>query len=265
MKIFVRGGRVRPNPGEPAGRASHTPSGEMSLLEHLEELRTRLFKVMLAYALACVLAWFLYSQVLALLIDPLAELPVADQILQDGQLIYTAPTEAFFIRLKVTAFTGMIFALPVALWQLWRFVTPGLYRHERRYALPFVLTSLFLFGLGVLTAFASLPKALEVLAGFAGTELVLLPRASDYLSFVLLLVAAFGFAFEFPVVLLGLTLAGALTTEKLRRGRRIAWIVILVVAAVITPTQDPITLSIMALPLGLLYEATIAVARLMKR
>lgn len=258
MKIFVRGGG-----GTPA--TTQSSSGEMSLMEHLEELRSRLFKIVLAYALACVGAWFLYSRVLALLIGPLAKLPIADQILQDGQLIYTAPTEAFFIRLKVTAFTGMVFALPVMLWQLWRFVTPGLHRHERRYALPFVVISVFLFALGVLTAFLSLPKALEVLAGFAGSELVLLPRASDYLSFVLLLVAAFGFSFEFPIILLGLTLVGVLSSAKLRKARRVAWVIILIVAAIITPTQDPITLAIMSLPLGLLYEGTILAARLMKR
>jgi sec-independent protein translocase protein TatC len=258
VKIFVRGGGA-------SSPVAESPSGEMSLMEHLEELRNRLFKIVIAYVLACVVAWLLYSRVLAMLIDPLAKLPVADQILQDGQLVYTAPTEAFFIRLKVTAFTGMVFALPVVLWQLWRFVTPGLHRHERRYALPFVVVSLLLFALGVLTAFVSLPKALEVLAGFAGTELVLLPKASDYLSFVLLLVAAFGFSFEFPIVLLGLTLVGVLTSAKLRKARRVAWVVMLVVAAIITPTQDPITLSIMAIPLGLLYEGTILVARLMKR
>jgi sec-independent protein translocase protein TatC len=245
MKIFVRGGGGQPS------SAPESPSGEMSLMEHLEELRSRLFKIVLAYALACVAAWFLYSQVLKVLIGPLARLPVADQILQDGQLIYTAPTEAFFVRLKVTAFTAMIFALPVMLWQLWRFITPGLHRHERRYALPFVVISVFLFALGVATAFLSLPKALEVLAGFAGSELVLLPRASDYLSFVLLLVAAFGFSFEFPIILLGLTLVGVLSSQKLRKARRIAWVIILIVAAIITPT--------------LLYEGTIVAARLLKR
>ncbi|HEX2150022.1 MAG TPA: twin-arginine translocase subunit TatC, partial [Actinomycetota bacterium] len=164
-----------------------------------------------------------------------------------------------------TAFTGMVFALPVILFQLWRFVTPGLHAHEKKYALPFVFVSVALFGLGVAVAFLSLPKALEVLAGFAGTELVLLPRAADYLSFVLILIAAFGFSFEFPIILLGLTLVGVLSSEKLRDARKIAWVVILVLAAVITPTQDPITLMIMAVPLGLLYEGTILAARLMKR
>jgi sec-independent protein translocase protein TatC len=238
---------------------------EMSLMEHLEELRRRLFKIALAYAVCCVVAWYLYSFILDMLIEPLTKLPIADQILREGQLIYTAPTEAFLIRLKVTAFTAMIFALPVILWQLWRFVTPGLHAHEKKYALPFVFVSLILFALGVTVAFVSLPKALEVLAGFAGTELVLLPRAADYLSFVLILIAAFGFSFEFPIILLGLTLVGVLSSAKLRKARRMAWIVILVLAAVITPTQDPITLMIMAVPLGLLYEGTVIAARLMKR
>lgn len=238
---------------------------EMSLMQHLEELRTRLFKMSFAFALGCVVAWFLYSPILALLIEPLARLPVADQILESGQLIYTAPTEALFIRLKVTAFTGMVLALPVFLWQLWRFVTPGLHAHEKKYALPFVFAALLLFGLGVVISFWSLPKALEVLAGFGGAELVLVPKAADYLSFVLILIAAFGFSFQFPLLLLALTLVGVLTTEKLRKGRRMAWVIILVLAAVITPTQDPITLMFMAVPLGLLYEATILAARLMKR
>ena len=249
----------------PADSAEGSATGEMSLMEHLDELRSRLFKVVLAYALCCLVAWYFYSHILALLIEPLAKLPVADQILQGGELIYTAPTEAFVIRLKVTAFAGMVLALPVVLWQLWRFVTPGLHAHERKYALPFVIVSVVLFCLGVLVAFISLPKALEVLAGFAGTELVLVPRAADYLSFVLILIAAFGFSFEFPILLLGLTLVGVLSSRKLRDARKIAWVIILVVAAVITPTQDPITLMIMAVPLGLLYEGTIVCARLLRR
>lgn len=254
MKIFEH------PPGEPVDEPV-----EMSLMEHLEELRGRLFKIVIAYALCCVAAWYLYSPILAMLIEPLTRLPVADQLMDGGQLIYTAPTEAFLIRLKVTAFTGMVFALPVILWQLWRFITPGLHAHEKKYALPFVFVSLILFALGVTVAFLSLPKALEVLAGFGGTELVLLPRASDYLSFVLILIAAFGFSFEFPIILLALTLVGVLSSAKLRSARRMAWVIILILAAIITPTQDPITLMIMAVPLGLLYEGTILAARLMKR
>lgn len=258
MKVFV------PGAGTKAAALEEAPP-EMTLMEHLEELRNRLFKIVLAYAIAAGITWFLYEKILGILIAPLARLPVADQILRGGQLIYTAPTEALIVRLKVTAFSAAILALPIILYQLWRFVTPGLHKHEKRYAVAFVLISMVLFALGVTVAFASLPKALEVLAGFAGDELVLLPKAADYLSFVLLLIAAFGFSFEFPIVLLGLTLIGVLSSAKLRKSRRIAWVVILVVAAVITPTQDPITLAIMAVPLGLLYEGTVIAARLMKK
>src|SRR5687768_15143912 len=136
MKIYDRRSS---GPDEPA--FPEEPA-EMSLMEHLEELRNRLFKIVVAYAVCCAVAWYLYSKILALLIEPLTKLPIADQILREGQLIYTAPTEAFLIRLKVTAFTAMIFALPVILWQLWRFVTPGLHAHEKKYALPFVFVSL---------------------------------------------------------------------------------------------------------------------------
>ena len=249
----------------PRRASARNPAAEMGLMEHLEELRDRLIKVAIAFALACLVAWFLYRPILEFLIQPLTRLPEADQILRKGQLIYSAPTEAFFIRLKVTAFSAFVMTLPVILWQLWRFVTPGLHPHEKRYAVPFIVVSLGLFIAGILLAFYTLPKALEVLTGFAGQELVLLPRASDYLSFVLVLIAGFGLAFEFPVVLIALVLVGVLSTAALRKGRRMAWVILLIAAAVITPTQDPITLAMMAVPLGLLYEATILTARLLKK
>lgn len=237
----------------------------MTLIEHLEELRARLFKMVLAFAAGAVVSWFLYDHILALLVSPLEKLPEANQLLTDGELIFTAPPEAFFIRLKVTSFAGLVLALPVILWQAWRFVTPGLYSQEKRYALPFVLASMLLFAAGLAFAFVTLPQALRVLTGFAGTEIVFFPRASEYLSFVLLLSFAFGVAFELPIALLALTLAGVLSTDKLRRGRRIAWLLILVLGAVITPTQDPITLLMVAVPLAFLYELTILTARLMGR
>lgn len=234
-------------------------------MEHLEEFRARLFKMLIAFVAGSAIAWFVYDSILGFLITPLQNLPVADQILSGGKLVFTAPTEAFFIRLKVTAFAGFVLALPVILWQTWRFVAPGLYGHEKRYAVPFVFAAMALFAGGIWFAFASLPRALEILASFAGTELVLLPRAAEYLSFVMLLVAAFGFAFEFPLVLLALTLVGVVSSATLRRGRRVAWVVVLIVAAGITPTQDPITMTMMAVPLIVLYESTILVARILKK
>ncbi|HVF11779.1 MAG TPA: twin-arginine translocase subunit TatC, partial [Actinomycetota bacterium] len=166
---------------------------------------------------------------------------------------------------KITAFAGMVFALPVILWQVWRFITPGLHRHEKRYALPFVMASMLLFGLGTLLAFVSLPKTLQVLVSLAGTDFILVPRASEYLSFVLLLIMAFGATFEFPLVLIFLALAGVITSRTLRRGRRIAWVSVMAVAAVVTPTQDPFTMLSLGIPLGLMYEATILVVKLLRR
>lgn len=223
-----------------------------------------MFKIAIAFCVACLAAWFLYDPLLGALTRPLKNLPAAEEFTQ-GRLITMAPTEAFFVRLKITAFSGFFLSLPVILWQLWRFVTPGLYSHEKRYVVPFVFVSMALFGAGVWLAFVTLPQALRVLAGFAGDEMVLVPRASDYLSFLMLLMVAFGLSFEFPVVLLGLVMAGVISTDSLRKSRQVAWVIIVIVAAVITPTTDPITMLLLAVPLALLYETTVLAARLLKK
>jgi len=234
-------------------------------MDHLEELRSRLFKIVVAFVLGSVIAWFLYNPILAVLTKPLKGLPGAGEVISRGKLVVLAPTEAFFIRVKITAFAGFVVALPVILWQLWRFVTPGLHRKEKRYAIPFVFVSLALFAAGIWLALFSLPKALQLLTSFGGKDIVLVPRASEYLSFMMLMIAAFGISFEFPIVLIGLVMAGVLTAKSLRKGRQTAWIIILIVSAVITPTTDPITMLLMAVPMLFLYEATILTARLMKK
>lgn len=237
----------------------------MSLLEHLEELRSRLIKIVLAFALLSIASWFFYDLFLGFLVRPLERLPESDLLIEKGKLITTAPPEALFIRLKVTAFAGVVLALPVILWQVWRFVTPGLYRHEKRYAVPFVAVSLMLFAAGCALALYTLPKTLDVLVSLAGSDFVLLPRASEYLSFILLLVVAFGLTFEIPLALVFLALAGVISSRSLKRARRYAWVGALALSAVVTPTQDPFTMMVLAVPLGILYEATILTVRLMKR
>lgn len=238
----------------------------MPLLAHLEELRTRLLKIVVVFVVLSIGSWFLYDPVLALLVEPLKSLPEAEQIFSRGRLVFIgAPTEALFLRLKVTAFVGFILALPVILWQLWRFVTPGLYSREKRFAVAFVSSAMILFSAGALFSYLLLPQALRILYAFAGTEAVILPRASDYLSFVMLLVAAFGITFELPLVLISLTLVGVLPAETLKRGRKIAWIALLAIAAVVTPTADPLTMLLLGIPLILLYEVTVVVAKLVGR
>jgi sec-independent protein translocase protein TatC len=180
--------------------------------------------------------------------------------------VYLSVTEPFIIKIKVVAFLGIALALPVVLYQFWRFVTPGLTVRERKYAIPFVLSSLFLFTLGGFFAMLTLPKGLSFLLGFAGTKNVLAVLSiGKYLGFVMLVILAFGAAFEFPVILISLMLVGALTSRQLRQWRRYALVLIAVIAAVITPSQDWFTMSALMVPLIVFYELSILVGRILKK
>jgi sec-independent protein translocase protein TatC len=173
--------------------------------------------------------------------------------------------EPFLIRFKVALFTGLAIALPIILYQLWRFITPGLTRKERRLAFPFVLSSLLLFALGGWFAYLTLTKGLHFLLGFAGTTIVPFLTVDRYINFVLFMGVAFGLSFEFPLVLLMLCWVHVLSSSKLRAWRRWAWLGITVYAAVITPSQDPFTQLAMMIPMIVFYEVVILVARAMKR
>jgi sec-independent protein translocase protein TatC len=243
----------------------------MTIVEHLAELRTRLLVVIVALAVGSIAGWILYEPVFDILTGPYVkacrELPLRIQPPQgcDHSLIVVSVTEPFLVRFKVSVFTGLGLALPVVLYELWRFITPGLTKRERRLAIPFVLSSLVLFALGTLFAFVTLPRALTFLLGFAGDTLVPFLTVDRYIGFILFLILAFGLAFEFPLVLIFLALVRVVDTRKLRRWRRYAYLFITIAAAVITPSQDPYTLLAMTLPMWLFYEAAILVARAFKR
>jgi sec-independent protein translocase protein TatC len=240
-----------------------------SLLERLGELRNRIFKALIALAVCSVAAWFLYPAILAVLAHPLKGLPGAGSVVDKGKLVFTAPQEAFFVRIKVVAFTGAALASPVMLWQIWRFLTEGIgegsAKRRTRYAVALVAASIVLFAAGTAAAFAFVAPALHLFLYLGGPHIVLVPRAAEYLSFLMLIVVAFGLTFEYPLLLLGLVFAGVLTSDTLRQRRRIAWFLLVVISAVVTPTVDPITPLALAVPLALLYEATIVTARLFKR
>lgn len=241
----------------------------MSVVEHLEELRTRLLVSLLALAVGAVAGWLLYEPVFRLLtngyedacraLDPRIRPPTG------CKLIATAVAEPFLVRFKVSVFTGLVIALPVILFELWRFITPGLTRRERRLALPFVLSSLALFSLGAWFAFLTLPRGLRFLLSFAGTQVVPILTVGSYVGFIIFLILAFGLAFEFPLVLIFLSWVRVVSSQKLRRWRRYAYLSVTIAAAVITPSQDPYTLLAMAVPMALFYEAAILVARALKR
>ncbi|HXF57750.1 MAG TPA: twin-arginine translocase subunit TatC [Actinomycetota bacterium] len=252
-------------------RRRRDPTATMTVVEHLEELRNRLIVSVAAVGLGMVGAWFLYQPVFNLLSDPYCDFMRAHpQLAFDPQdpckLVFTSVVEPFLIKVKAVAFLGLVLALPVVLYQFWRFVTPGLTQRERRYAVPFVVASLVLFALGGWFALVTLPRGLSFLLGFAGTTRVAsVVTIGKYLGFVMLLILAFGVAFEFPVVLVSLQLVGVLSTATLRRWRRYAWLLVAVLAAVITPSQDWFTMVALMLPLVVFYELSILIGRAFKR
>jgi sec-independent protein translocase protein TatC len=246
-------------------RKQANPEGAMTLMEHLGELRTRVMISFVAVAAGGVIGWFLFPPVFTFLQKPYCTIihQHPDLAIKKGscQFIYTSAIQPFFIKLKVVTFIGFGFALPIVLWQVWRFVTPGLKGNEKRYAVPFVTASIVLFGLGAWFGIFTLPKALNFLLGFAGNGLVSALDVTKYMSFVFFMIAAFGLSFEFPVALLAFVVVGILDSGKLRRRRRGAIVGIAAFAAIITPTQDWFTMTAMMVPLIIFYELSILIAR----
>ncbi len=231
----------------------------MSLVEHLTELRRRVIVSVIAVTMGGLVAFLLYERILEFLIGPYEE------ITGKTTLLITDPLEGFTTRLKIAAFGGLFLASPVVLWQAWRFITPGLHKREKRYAIPFIVSSIVLFLGGATLAMLTFENALRFLVAVGGENLEAFFTPSKYLSLIVLMMVAFGIAFEFPVLLVFLQLARVLTSQRLRSWRRPALVVIVIVAALITPSQDPYSLFAMVLPMYLFYEGAILIGRLLKR
>jgi sec-independent protein translocase protein TatC len=231
----------------------------MTVVEHLSELRNRIIFSLVAVAVGAVICFVLFDWILGFMTRPY------EQASGGKTLIITGPLDGFLVRLKVASYGGFVLASPVVFWQLWRFVTPGLYPKEKRYAIPFVVSSAVLFIGGAILAVITFPKALGFLLSVGGENLEPLLTAGGYLTLVFLMVLAFGVAFESPILVVFLLLARIITTAQLRRWRRYSFLVIVIFAAIITPSQDPISLFAMAVPMYLLYEASILVGRVLKR
>ena len=244
---------------------------EMTLFEHLEELRQRLFKSAAAIALGFVVGFAVRNQVFDILVKPYCELPArlrsASSVFDPGRctLIFTDVMGAFFISLKAAAMVAIIVAAPVVFYQLWRFITPGLRPVEKRYALPFVVLTQLLFVGGAVFSYYVIPRGLEFLLSFAGDNVSSLMDANRYLTFLIQTMLAFGLTFEFPLVVALLTIMGVVGTQGLRQYRRHALLGAFVLSAFITPTQDPFTMVVLALPLAVFYECNIVFARILDR
>jgi sec-independent protein translocase protein TatC len=229
----------------------------MSLLEHLYELRNRVGKAAIALVLGTIVGYVIFPGVLEILIAPFCRAQAVLDPTADCNLVALRPLEPFSARMKTSVVIGLFIGGPVIFYQLWRFITPGLTRRERRLALPFVLLSQVMFGVGLLFAYIVIPQGLRILLGMAGDRVDTFLSIDEYLSFFLTTSVAFGLVFELPLVLIFLALVGVVSTAGLRRARPYAMVGIVVAAAIITPTTDAITLLLMAGPMALFYELSI--------
>jgi sec-independent protein translocase protein TatC len=223
--------------------------------EHIAEFRSRLIKVTIAVVLGSVVGFIFNERILEFLVEPYL---IAEP---DATLNFFRPGEAFSIVMKVSLWAGAVFASPVILYQIWAFVSPALTKREKRWAIPLTVVFVALFLGGIAVGYIALARGLGFLLDFGGDLLTDTIGADFYLKFAMRFLLAFGIAFEFPVFLFVAMAFGALTSAKLRANRRWAVVIILVVAAVITPSGDPYTMLTLAIPMYVLYELAILAGR----
>ncbi|MEY9874542.1 sec-independent protein translocase protein TatC [Streptacidiphilus sp. MAP12-33] len=243
----------------------------MQLAEHLRELRTRLLVCVGALLVTTVLGWLAHDQVLQLLSDPACSIKGIHGVGQpgpgcpNGLLVNQGILAPLSLSFKISMTVGLVLASPVWSYQVWAFVAPGLYKHEKRFGLGFTAAAVPLFCLGGYLAYWVFPKALAVLAGLNPGSFSLALPGDEFLSFFLRMVLVFGISFELPVLLVALNLIGVLSAARLRRWWRAIVMLIFVFSAVATPTGDPLTMTVLAAPICLLFFGALAVATLHDR
>ncbi len=233
----------------------------MTVIEHLSELRKRVVISVLAVIIGVVAAFIAKDWVFAVIKRPLDRMEGIN-----ADLVTFSPTEPFMTVLKVSIYAGLLVALPIVLWQAWAFIMPALYEGEKKAILPYVAFTTFLFLAGVVFGyFVVLPVGLGFLVGYGGEIFVQQLRAAEYISFVSLFLLGFGVVFEIPAVMLMVGSAGLVDAATMKRVRKYAFIVIAVLAMVITPSQDPVSMLLMMAPLAFLYELGIVLTRISDR
>lgn len=228
---------------------------DLSIVGHLNELRTRLIRSVLAVVVGAILVWSFFDPVFTFLSEPYCALrPEAD-----CSFLVTDPLGEFNVRLTVSGYGGLILALPIIFYQIGRFVLPGLYPNEKKMMIPFLVASVVLLALGILVAYLFMPRALEVLSELGTDRFESFFTPNEYMSFFIKMLLAFGLAFELPLILIFLQLVGVMQTETLRKNRRIAAVVVVILGAIITPTGDPFTLLVLSAPMYVFYEISMIV------
>ena len=239
------GVQVTPAPTPPSATA---PDGSiMSLVDHLGELRDRLFRIILAVVAGGAIGFYLSQGIRNLLLD----------LIPDGTAQTLGPGDGFAITLRISLITGVILAMPVILYQFWAFVAPGLTPAERKVVRPWVPLALLFFALGVGVAYVVLPYALKFLFSFNDARLVENVAAGPFFDFVTTMFLAFGLIMEFPILLVGLSRVGILTSDRLRRSRRYVFLGILIFAAIATPGGDLVSPGVLTATMYVLFELTV--------
>lgn len=260
------------------GTRKDKPSPDsMTLTQHLGELRHRLVVCVIAVVITSLVCVIAYEPILHFLLRPLCSVYAITSHHGAGNgsllvgnngtcnLYVTSPLDGLTLRVKIAVFGGLVLASPVILFQLWRFITPGLQARERKWAVPFVAAAFSLFLLGAATAYLTLPHALSFLKSVGGPQLQAIYDPIPYLGLILLMMGLFGLTFQFPVILVSLELARVVTPAKLLHAWRWAVIIITIVAAVFTPSSDPFSMLALAIPLVVFYFAAIGIGKLLGR
>jgi len=249
---------------------------KMSFVSHLEELRRRIIICLAAIGIGFLVTFNYSETILRFLKRPLTTdlvfsrtYPFLRSIPRSGppiDLIFLAPAEAFWMHMKIALVTGLVLTLPIVLYQIWRFIAPGLLAHEKRYALPFVVLSTIFFGCGLLFCFyVVLPFSLNFLLTYKTENLKPMISIGNYVDFTAKFLLAFGLVFELPLAIGIAAKMGLVTPQYLSRNRKYAILISFTIAAILTPTPDVFNQTLMALPMCLLYEVGILAARLLVR
>jgi sec-independent protein translocase protein TatC len=247
----VRGLRV------PRQARQENPEGRMPLMEHIRELRNRLLKALLGLGLGMVVGWIFFKPAWNFIAEPFCKLNIQGVVGcgKDGHpLIVTGVFDAFFLHLKIAFVVGLILSSPVWLYQLWAFIAPGLYAREKRWTYAFVGTAVPLFAIGGLFAYFALGHGLHFLLGLTPTGVRPLITTDTYLGYAMAMLLIFGLAFELPLVMVILNLAGVLTHARMRKWRRVMIFAVFAFAAVATPSPDPFSMLLLAVPCVILVE-----------
>jgi sec-independent protein translocase protein TatC len=259
-------GIIRARRGASAEQADD--EGRMPLIEHLRELRNRLVKSVLAIAVGTVIGFIFYNQIFDFLKKPACNIKANITPIHSGEcgiLTVSGLLNPFSLQLKVSLIAGLIIASPVWLYQLWAFIAPGLHRREKRWSIAFVSAGVPLFLGGAAAVYWIMPKAVGILLSFTPEDVANNVFLTEYLDFVLRMIVVFGIAFELPLILAILSVAGLVDAPRLRSWWRVAVFVIFVFAAIATPTGDPLTMTTLAAPMILLYFGSIAFAMIIDR